>query len=133
MNRRNQPGISRVVTVHCSLYVYSFHRTLLDLIDRLPAQHGKRAFVFSTRGMPADFNGALQRKLDGKGFTVLGSISFKGHDIWGPFKLAGGLNKGHPDAADLKDAASFARSLKEQMQKLEKKKKPVNRRPPLTS
>ena len=44
---------------------------------------------------------------------VLGEFSCKGYDTFGPFRLVGGIAKGHPDAADLEDARRFYRVLRE--------------------
>jgi flavodoxin len=41
----------------------------------------------------------------------IGRFSCKGYDTFGPFKLVGGLAKGHPDDKDLKDAVSFFKGL----------------------
>ncbi|HAP20133.1 MAG TPA: flavodoxin, partial [Lachnospiraceae bacterium] len=35
----------------------------------------------------------------------------KGYDTFGPFKLVGGIAKGHPDGNDLKAAVSFVAGL----------------------
>ena len=48
-----------------------------------------------------------------KGCPVLGQFSCRGYDTFGPFKLVGGIAKGHPDARDLENARSFYRSLRE--------------------
>ena len=52
-----------------------------------------------------------------KGCPVLGEFSCKGYDTYGPFKLMGGISKGHPDAQDLENARSFYRTLKEAQSK----------------
>ena len=43
--------------------------------------------------------------------NVVGQFSCKGYDTFGPFKLIGGLAKGHPDARDLRQATSFVKRL----------------------
>ena len=42
---------------------------------------------------------------------MLGEFGCRGFDTFGPFKLAGGIAKGHPDALDLEEARKFYRSL----------------------
>lgn len=37
----------------------------------------------------------------------LGEYSCKGYDIFGPFKLIGGIAKGYPNANDLQKARAF--------------------------
>ncbi len=92
------------------IYFGKHHRAIRALVDRLPAM-SRDAFVFSTRGADRDQNGPLVAQLEKKGFRLKGSFSCPGFDTVGPFKLVGGLQKGHPDAKDLEDARTFARGL----------------------
>ncbi len=93
------------------IYFGKHHKTILALADRLPAI-GKDVFVFSTGGNARDQNGALVAKLKEKGLNVKGSFNCTGFDTFGPFKLIGGLQKGHPDEKDIEAARAFARGLK---------------------
>ena len=43
----------------------------------------------------------------GKGCRFLGQYICTGYDTFGPFKLVGGLRKGHPDANEIKGAVRF--------------------------
>ena len=47
-----------------------------------------------------------------KGCPVLGRFGCKGFDTFGPFRLVGGVAKGHPDQADLENARRFFRALR---------------------
>ena len=42
---------------------------------------------------------------------ILGTYGCSGYDTFGPFKLVGGLKKGHPDAKEIGEAVQFYRSL----------------------
>ena len=42
---------------------------------------------------------------------IIGKFGCKGYDTFGPFKLVGGIAKGHPDAKDLEVAVSFVAGL----------------------
>ena len=46
-----------------------------------------------------------------KGCPVLGTFGCRGYDTFGPFKLVGGIAKGHPNAPDLENARQFFRDL----------------------
>jgi flavodoxin len=98
---------------------------LLDLADALPHAAGKKAFIFSTCGVPAAIAGrgyiesyageshaALREKLRCKGYTIVGELNCPGFNTNSFLKYFGGLNKGRPNAGDLEDAAAFARTLK---------------------
>lgn len=93
--------------LHAALYAWL--RGLPDCREAL-----KRAFVFSTSGLPflskiwhAPFKNVLGRK----GFDVVGEFACRGFDTWGPLWLAGGLNRKHPDERDLECASEFAKRL----------------------
>ena len=49
--------------------------------------------------------------LQANGFTVLGEFECKGFDTFGPFKLFGGLGKGHPDDKELADGVEFIKKI----------------------
>ena len=42
---------------------------------------------------------------------VIGKFGCKGYDTFGPFKLVGGIAKGHPDEEDIKNAVEFVKGL----------------------
>jgi len=100
------------------IYFGKHHRSLLDLVDKLPDQNGKPAFIFSTSGLRKmrlihDFDKPLMGKLFKKGFKIVGEFNCRGWDtypLW--VKPFGGVNKGKPGEKELEEAACFARNLK---------------------
>jgi flavodoxin len=97
------------------IYGGKFHKTLLQVVEGLPAVTGKHAFIFSTRGgAEGQGHAALKEKLVNRGFSITGDFSCKGWDTVGPLKLFGGINKGRPNEDDLEEARVFARGLKEE-------------------
>jgi flavodoxin len=98
------------------IYWGKHDKRLFNLIDRLPLQKGKKAFIFATSGREEGrvlnkFNKRITRKLLAKGFTLVGEFSCRGFDTVGPLKLIGGIHKGRPNKADLEAAARFAKDL----------------------
>ncbi|VVB77131.1 Flavodoxin domain protein [uncultured archaeon] len=86
---------------------------LLKFVDKLPDAKGNRAFIFSTSGgSDRNNHAALRKKLIAKDFEVAGEFNCPGFDTYGPLQLIGGVNKGRPDAKDLRRAAEFAKGLK---------------------
>nr|WP_319487292.1 flavodoxin family protein [uncultured Caproiciproducens sp.] len=70
--------------------------------------HGKSAFVFSTSGTGGtNHHAALIEQLKTAGADIAGNFACKGFDTFGPFKLIGGVAKGHPDTADIEAAKRF--------------------------
>ena len=105
------------------------YKELLDFADSLPQVVDRKAFIFSTCGMPVSVAGrsavaeyavrshsALREKVTSKGYAVIGEFSCAGHNTNSFLKLFGGLNKGRPNAEDLGDAEVFARALKEELE-----------------
>ena len=50
-------------------------------------------------------------ELKGKEAVVEGKFGCKGYDTFGPFKLVGGIAKGHPDDIDIQNAVEFVKDL----------------------
>ncbi len=100
------------------IYFGKHHRSLLDFVDKLPMLRGRKAFIFSTSGLRKipfihDFDKPLKEKLQQKGFTIIGEFSCRGFDTSRAAKIVGGLNKGRPNAEDLRRAEAFAKGLKD--------------------
>jgi flavodoxin len=91
------------------------YRVLLDLADKLPQITKKRGFIFSTSAIAevAKNHSELREKLQSKGYTIIGEFNCAGFNTNGFLKLFGGMNKGRPNAEDLKHAEEFAQSLKQ--------------------
>jgi flavodoxin len=102
------------------IYFGKHHESLLDFVDKLPVVKNRKAFIFSTSGLRKipfvhDFDKPLRKKLQRKGFDITGEFSCRGLDTYRATKLVGGINKGRPDANDLKQAEDFARGLKDSL------------------
>jgi flavodoxin len=108
------------------IYSEQHHPALLDLVGKLPQITGRKAFVFSTFGVPAIFideaqlkefvlknHSALRKTLQSKGYIIVDEFSCVGFNINSFLKLFGGINKGRPNAEDLKHAEEFAQNLKQ--------------------
>jgi len=95
------------------------YKVLLDLVDKLPKVTGKKAFIFSTSGIPfaetsymPKCHKTLKNILIVKGYEIVDEYICRGFNTNVFLKYIGGLNKGHPNAADLLHAESFAKKLK---------------------
>jgi len=90
------------------------YKVLLDFVDKLPPVTKKKAFIFSTSGQTgktSKFHQKLREALQSKGFDVVGEFNCAGFDTYGILKIVGGIQKEHPDEADLKQAEIFAKGL----------------------
>ena len=103
------------------IYGGKHHRALLDLADKLPRVTNGKAFIFSTCGVPAigmteevvaENHSLLREKLQSKGYTIVDEFGCVGFNTNSFLKLFGGINKGRPNAEDLKHAEEFVQNLK---------------------
>ena len=108
------------------IYAAKHHESLFTLADALPQGNGKKVFIFSTFGAPAGLydekglkefvtenHSLLRDKLQSKGYTVIDEFSCPGFNTNSFLKYFGGLNKGRPNAKDLKKAEECAQHLKQ--------------------
>ncbi len=104
------------------IYSATFHASLLDLADRLPPMDGRKAFLFSTYGAPAmvadrafveNNHRQMREKLQEKGYKIIGEFGCAGWNTNSFLKYFGGINKGRPDAGDIRNAEEFAGNVLE--------------------
>lgn len=93
------------------IYGFEMHEAVIAFARQyLPA--GKPVFFVCTYG---GVKGAGAKKLARiaaeKGCPLLGEFGCKGYDTFGPFKLVGGIAKGHPSEEELEQARAFYRGL----------------------
>lgn len=95
------------------IYYSKFHETVVNYAAQyLP--DGKDVFFVCTHGSkscPEKYFSAIRQVAKEKGCPVLGAFSCRGYDTFGPFKLIGGMAKGHPDETDLQKARDFIEHL----------------------
>jgi len=96
----------------------------LFLAERLPRVSDRNAFIFSTCGVPAfgmtgEFvlknHSALRERLLSKGYRIVDEFGCVGWNTNSFLRFFGGINKGRPNAEDLKRAEDFAQDLKRKM------------------
>ncbi|TFG04384.1 MAG: flavodoxin [Promethearchaeota archaeon] len=104
------------------IYGAKNHKSLLNLVEKLPLFSYKRAFIFSTAALTnekklAKDHKLLRELLLSKGFIVEHEFQCKGFNTNSFMKYFGGMNKGRPNADDLKHAEEFALNLKQELLK----------------
>jgi flavodoxin len=93
------------------------YKPLLDFADKLPQVNSKKAFIFSTSGIPeaAKNHSALREKLQSKGYVIVDEFNCKGFNTNSFLKYFGGMNRGRPNEEDLKNAEKFAQNIKQNL------------------
>ena len=93
------------------IYFSSFAKQILAFAEKnLP--EGKDVFFINTCGAPAGvyFN-AIRKITEAKNCRELGAYQCLGYDTFGPFKLVGGIAKGHPNEEEINGAVEFYQQL----------------------
>jgi len=102
------------------IYSEKHHKLLLDLADNLPQVTNRNAFIFSTSAITGEAKVAkdhslLRKKLQSRGYLIVGEFACKGFNTNSFLKYFGGMNKGRPNVEDLKHAEEFAQNLKQNL------------------
>ena len=100
------------IGIASGIYYSSFAKQVLEFAERkLP--EGKRVFLISTCGSPRkNYFDAISKVVWQKRCQNIGTYECLGFDTFGPFKLVGGIAKGHPTEDEIKGAVEFYKSLK---------------------
>ena len=78
--------------------------------QRLP--HGKKVFFLYTCGKNNDkYTCSISDIAQSHECEILGSYGCLGFDTYGPFKLIGGISKGHPTQAEIEGAVIFCEKI----------------------
>jgi len=102
------------------IYSAKHHKLLLELADSLPKVLDKKAFIFSTAALTgkrkiAEDHSQLREILQSKGYLIVDEFQCKGFNTNSFMKYFGGMNKGRPNAQDIKNAEKFAQNIKQNL------------------
>lgn len=97
------------------IYGFEMHKTVVEYARQYLPQGKPVFFVYTYGGAKGTGAKALAELAREKDCPVLGEFSCKGYDTFGPFKLVGGIAKGHPDGRDLENARQFYRNIQSQV------------------
>ena len=91
------------------IYFSKFHQSILKFAEK-NLSDDKKVFLICTYSGSANYR-SIEQILDKKHASVVGKFGCKGYDTFGPFKLVGGIAKGHPDDKDIQNAVEFVKDL----------------------
>ncbi len=89
------------------IYYSKFHKSVLKVAEeKLP--DGKPCFFIYTYGAEKKgYTDAITQAVKKHGAKILGEYGCFGFNTFGPFKLIGGIAKGHPTEEELASAVAF--------------------------
>lgn len=94
------------------IYMGKFHQSIYTFIKKYRNKLPQHTFAVCSSGRG---KGKYAKKFAGflreNGFNVLGVFECKGFDTFGPLKLFGGLNKGHPNEKDIALGCAFMKNI----------------------
>ena len=95
------------IGIASGIYYSKFAKPLMEyLATHLP--EGKGVFALYTCGqMRASYTKDVKALVEEKKGAYLGEYGCLGFDTFGPFKLVGGLQKGHPTEEEIQGAVEF--------------------------
>ena len=93
------------------IYYTNFAKQVIGYArDYLP--EGKEVFyVYTSGAKDGDFLKGIRQVVNEKNSIELGEYHCRGFDTFGPFKLVGGIAKGHPTSQEIEGAVAFYRNL----------------------
>ena len=93
------------------IYYSKFQKSVLDFAGQYLPEGKDVFFVYTCGSMGKGYTKAIAEAAAAKKAHILGEYGCRGFDTFGPFKLVGGIAKGHPDADDLQKARDFYQSI----------------------
>ena len=93
------------------IYFSKFSPVVVNFARQYLPEGREVFFVYTYGASKVSLPGNITAAAKEKGCRILGQFGCRGYDTFGPFKLIGGLAKGHPDAQDLKKAKQFFEGL----------------------
>lgn len=93
------------------IYGFEFQKAVGEFARQYLPQGKPVFFLYTYGGAKGTGAKAVAEVAREKDCPILGEFSCKGFDTFGPFKLVGGIAKGHPDRKDLENARAFYREM----------------------
>ena len=94
------------------IYFAAFAKQLLVFAEQKLPPH-KNVFLLNTCGFQSGvYFDAIRKIVRAKECQELGAYQCLGFDTFGPFKLVGGIAKGHPNEEEIADAVRFFLEIK---------------------
>lgn len=93
------------------IYYSKFQGAVLDFARQYLPRGKDVFFVYTCGSMGKGYTKAIAEVVTHKEANILGEYGCRGFDTFGPFKLVGGIAKGHPNAEELQKAKEFYQSI----------------------
>lgn len=88
-----------------------FYPAVVRFLERNLPHNKKVFFIYTCARDSQSFTESIAHAALEKNAEILGVFGSKGYNTYGPLKLIGGMNKGHPDDRELQEALQFYEEL----------------------
>ena len=93
------------------IYYSKFQKALLKYAEEHMPEGKETFFIYTYGAEKKGYTNAIREAVSKHNAKVLGEFGCFGFNTFGPFKLIGGIAKGHPDNDDLNNALKFYETL----------------------
>lgn len=93
------------------IYHGKFNNMVLNFAQQYLPEGKDVFFVYTCGSMRDGYSKDIIDTVTLKNAKILGVYGCNGFDTFGPFKLIGGISKGHPNAEELQKAREFYQSI----------------------
>lgn len=95
------------IGIASGIYYSKFHKSLLEYVKAHMPDNKETFFLYTYGAKKEGYTRAITQAVQTHHAKILGEFGCFGFNTFGPFKLIGGIAKGHPDQTDFEDALKF--------------------------
>ena len=88
-----------------------FYNCVEQFLEQNLPENKRVFFLYTCARVSGRFTETVRTAARKKGAIILGEYGCRGFNTYGPGKLIGGMNKGHPSAEEMQGAVQFFESL----------------------
>lgn len=89
------------------IYYSKFHKMLLKFAEEKMPENKQTFFIYTYGAEKAGYTNAISQAVEKHNAKLLGEFGCYGFNTFGPFKLIGGIAKGHPTGEDISNVLAF--------------------------
>lgn len=93
------------------IYYSKFQKTLLKYAEKHMPKGKETFFIYTYGAEKKGYTNAISEAVSKHNAKVLGEFGCFGFNTFGPFKLIGGIAKGHPNNNDINNVLKFYKAL----------------------
>lgn len=93
------------------IYYSKFHKSLLKFAETHMPQGKLTFFIYTYGAEKKGYTSAISAAVKQSNAQIIGEFGSFGFNTYGPFKLIGGIAKGHPDSNDIANVLKFYEDL----------------------